>query len=531
MRTHGMGVVVNALLGAALLGAALLGARAARGQDEPARHNICQFGAQADGASLCTHAIQQAIDRCAQEGGCVYFPPGKFLSGPVRLRSGVTILLDDEATWLGSRSRDDYNLPPASEGAAPKKPRAFIEGYDLEGIAIRGGGTIDINGDAFKQKDKYRPKGLYFENCRRIRIEGIHLRNAGSWMQHYRFCEDVDIRDIAVFNHASYNNDGLDVDSCRRVQILGCVIDSDDDAIVLKSLSQRPCEDVTVLGCVVRSHCNAIKLGTESGGGFVRISVSACEVSSPAKTKAIYGRDRGLAGIALEIVDGGRLEDVTVEDIAIRGVSVPIFLRLGNRARPYVKDQPKPDVGTFRRVRLSRIAAEGVSNTGCSITGLPGHPIEDVRLEDIRLEFDGGGTADHAQREVPERPEAYPESTMFGVLPAYGFYCRHVKGIAFRNVTLLVRERDERPAIVCDDVSDLAIDALDVGTGGVAPVRFINVAGAELQGCIVSDQVPALLRVEGEGSKNITIAGEKPQDVETLFDRAAGAPEDAVSTR
>ena len=526
MRSRGIGLVVQGLVGTALLWSGDAG-----GESLLTRHNVCDFGAQPDGAALCTEAVQHAIDRCAGEGGCVYFPPGRFLSGPVRFRSGVTILLDDEATWFGSRSRDDYTVAEAPEGGGGSKARALVEGYNLEGIAIRGGGTIDINGDAFKQKDAYRPKGLYFEKCRDVRVEGVRLRNAGSWMQHYRLCEDVTISNISVFNHASYNNDGLNMDSCRRVRIQGCTIDSDDDGIVLKSLSQRPCEDVAIRDCVVSSHCNAIKLGTESGGGFLRISVAQCRISSPAETKAIYGRDRGLAGIALEIVDGGRLEDVTVEDVAIRGVSVPVFLRLGNRARTYVADQPKPGVGTFCGVKLRRITAEGVSDIGCSITGLPGHMIEDVRLEDIRFEFEGGGTANLTRRDVPERPGAYPESTMFGVLPAYGFYCRHVKGITFRNVALRVTERDERSAVVCDDVGDLVIDGLDADGHGASLMRFVNVAGAEVRGAVTPGTMAALVRVEGEESKGIVLVGEPPENVETLVDRAGDVPQDAVATR
>lgn len=526
MRNRGTVLVVTVLLVTMVLGAEVAG-----GELERARHNVCDFGARSDGDTLCTEAIQRAIDRCAEVGGCVYFPPGKFISGPVRLRSGVSILLDDGAVWFGSRSRDDYTRPKDSEGASASKARALIEGYGLENITIRGGGMIDINGDAFKQKDAYRPKGLHLERCRDVRIEGIRLRNAGSWMQHYRLCENVTISNINVFNHASYNNDGLNVDSCRRVHIEGCTIDSDDDGIVLKSLSQQPCEDVVIRDCAVSSHCNGIKLGTESGGGFVRISVASCRVTSPAKTKAIYGRDRGLAGIALEIVDGGRLEDVTVEDVSIRGVSVPIFLRLGNRARTYTDGQEKPGVGTFRGVKLSRITAEGTSNIGCSITGLPGHPIEGVALEDIRLEFEGGGTADLMHREIPERPEAYPESTMFGVLPAYGFYCRHVRSIVFRNIELRVTQPDARHAILCDDVGGLVIDGLSADAGSGAQMRLINVVGAEVRGVAAPETLEMLLRVEGGKSSGIVLEGENPGGVEPLVDRAPDVPEGAVAVR
>ena len=118
------------------------------------------------------------------------------------------------------------------------------------------------------------------------------------------------------------------------------------------------------------------------------------------------------------------------------GVSVPLFMRLGNRARPFEKGGPKPAIGSFRNVTVSNVIASGASKIGCSITGLPGHPIENVSLSNLNFTFDGGGTEADASRQVPELPEKYPECTMFGVLPAYGLYCRHVKDLRARDVQL-----------------------------------------------------------------------------------------------
>ena len=188
-------------------------------------------------------------------------------------------------------------------------------------------------------------------------------------------------------------------------------------------------------------------------------------------------------------------------------------------------------MGTFRGVKLRRITAEDTSNIGCSITGLPGHPIEGVVLEDIRLEFEGGGTADLVHREIPERPEAYPESTMFGVLPAYGLYCRHVKGVVFRNVELRVAKRDERPAILCDDVAELLIDGLDVDAGVGAPIRFVDVVRAEMRRFAGPESMETLLRVEGGKSKGIVLIGEKPGGLDPLVDTAPDVPRDAVAVR
>ncbi|MHC4435497.1 MAG: hypothetical protein ACYTBS_27015, partial [Planctomycetota bacterium] len=172
--------------------------------------------------------------------------------------------------------------------------------------------------------------------------------------------------------------------------------------------------------CVVSSHCNAIKMGTESGGGFQNITVTNCTICSPRYSKVTYGRQRGLAGLALEIVDGGTLDRVAISNVVMKGVSVPIFMRLGNRARQYGSGGRQPGVGTFRNVVVNNIVATEVSSVGCSITGLPGHPVENVSLSNVKLTFEGGGTREDASREIPEKAASYPESTMFGTLPAYG---------------------------------------------------------------------------------------------------------------
>jgi len=139
--------------------------------------------------------------------------------------------------------------------------------------------------------------------------------------------------------------------------------------------------------------------------------------------------------------------------------------------------------------------------------------------------FEGGGTADLVNRDVPERPEAYPESTMFGVLPAYGFYCRHVKGITFRNIELRATKRDQRHAILCDDVGDLVIDGLDADVGSEAPMRFVDVVGAELRGLAIPEPMDTLLRVEGAKSTGIVLVGGKPGRVGSLIDTAPDVPE------
>lgn len=443
-------------------------------QPAPAAEHVVDIrdcGAVGDGKTLSTAAIQEAVDRCAAKGGgTVQVPPGTWLTGTVYLASNLTLALDEGATLLGTQDRQQYRTPRAGAGF---RYAAILAGANLENLTIRGSGIIDGQGAAFRDKSRLRPKNIYLHDCRNVVIEGVRMRNAGSWMQHYRGCDGLTIRKIDVFNHVAYNNDGLNVDSCRNVTIEDCRVDSDDDGIVLKSLSLDPCRNVTIRRCTVSSHCNAIKMGTESGGGFLDVTVTDCTVHSPRKSEKIYGAQRGLAGIALEIVDGGTLRNVRVSGIRIDGVTAPVFLRLGNRARVYADGGAKPGVGVFADVVLRDITAENASEIGCSITGLPGHPIKNVVLENLKLQFDGGGTAEQAKRAIAERPESYPESTMFGPLPAYGLYCRHVEGLTLRDIQLNTRKPDMRHAVVLDDVKQVQIERLkaDRAEGAAATIE------------------------------------------------------------
>jgi polygalacturonase len=435
---------------------------------------------------------------------------------------------------VGSRNPEHYGHPRTplggDAGSDSYSLHALIAGANLQHIAIRGQGLIDGSGDAFRWKGGGRPKGVYLQNCRDVLVENVNMRNAGSWMQHYRGCDRIAIRGITVFNHATYNNDGLNIDSCRDVRISDCSVDSDDDAVVLKSLSDRPCRNVVIANCTISSHCNSIKMGTESGGGFQNIAITNCTIRSPRHSQAIYGRQRGLAGIALEIVDGGRMDGVLISNVSVKGVSVPIFMRLGNRARQYVKGAPMPGVGTFRNVVISNIIADDASEIGCSITGLPGHPIENVSLSNLKLGFDGGGRKELSSQEVPEKPESYPESTMFGTLPAYGFYCRHVDGLTFCNVQLRTAEPDLRHALVCDDVANLMIDGLHAAwwEGASAMVRLTQARGALIRGCRPRSRVDTFLRLEGDASQRVLLTGNDFSLVATIAESAADAPRNAL---
>ncbi len=519
--------------------------------------SVRQFGAVGDGKTEDTDALQRAIDTAHDTGGgTVVLPPGTYLTGTLFMKSRVTLHLAREAVLLGSADVEDY---PINRCAFPSVTdrycaRALIWGEGLEDIGIVGQGTIDGQGGQFRdnrlseqERDKlldhwedagrYRPLTGYINrpyiirlvSCRNILIEGITLRDSPMWMQHYLDCDSVTVRGISVYNHVGRNNDMIDIDCCRNVVITDCFADTDDDALTLKSTAGRPTENVTVSNCLLSSHCNAIKAGTESNGGFKNITITNCVIRPSADSEKIAGRNEGLAGIALEIVDGGTLDGVTISNIAMVGETTPIFLRLGNRARPIKPSAPKPSVGTFRNVILSNIVATGAGAVGCSIAGLPDHPIENVTLSNIRISFVGGGTKEHAQAAVPENPTKYPECTMFGTLPAYGFYCRHVAGLTLRSVDLRFAKPDHRPALVCDDVRDLAVDAFSAQTSAEASAQIVldNTRDALIRGCCPPPTAAVFLRLQ-DRSDRITVVANDLSRTETPFAFGKATPRSAL---
>jgi polygalacturonase len=438
-------------------------------------HDIRDYGAKPDGKTLCTSSIQQAIDACSRAGGgTVYLPPGTFLSGTIYFKSGVTFRIAAGCTLLGSTNLKDY--PPTVQEFRSYTDnytdKSLIYGENVENIAITGRGTIDGQGASFEGPYKVRPYMIRFIQCRNVTVKDVTIKNSPMWVQHYLACDDVRITGITVRSLVNSNNDGIDIDSCRRVVISNCNIESGDDAIVLKSTSARVCRDVAVSNCILSSRCNALKMGTESNGGFQNIAITGC---------SIY--DTRLAGVALEIVDGGTMDGVVVSNITMRKIGAPIFMRLGNRARPFRKDMEKPGIGAMRNITISNIEATGANSTGCAISGLPEAKIENVTLSNVRLTFEGGGTKADAGREIPEKPDAYPEYSMFGKLSAYGLYCRHVKDLKLLNIQLLLERPDHRYAVILEDVEGGLINGLDAQRSpeGGEVINFTNVKNLSIR--------------------------------------------------
>ena len=444
-------------------------------------YNIVEYGAKNDTTVLSTAAVQQAIDRCGEAGGGrVVVPAGDYKIGTLVMRSHVELHLEAGATLYGSTDLKDYRAMKTDyvslRTQTPTVQLIYADG--VEGVCISGHGTIDGRGRAFKKlswndEGITRPHLLRFVQSRDISIEDVTLRNSGCWMQHYLACDRLQIRGIKVQNRNNYNNDALDLDGCHDVIVTGMIADSDDDGITLKSTSPRLCENIRISDCVVSSHCNAVKLGTETNGGFRNISISGIVVkpSSDQSTQFFGAPSKiGTSAISLEIVDGGTMENVSLSDFTVEGTESPIFIRLANRGRGYklrggdgtlsgngnddtiTELIPIDHVGTMRGLHLSNISVRNAGPVGCSITGLPGHPVEDVWLTNITIHHKGGIT----QSDLPkinealqdEKEKEYPEATMWGNLPAKGFYVRHARHVSFQNVEVTTTLPDARPMYI-----------------------------------------------------------------------------------
>lgn len=487
---------------------------------------VTDFGAKADDHALNTASIQACIDACAKTGGRVVVPPGTYRTGTIYLKSNVELHLARNAILSGSTELADYpeNRVDLRSFSDTYVKRALVWAYDQENVAITGDGTIRGNGEGrsfrFNPSDPYfpRPYLIRLVRCSKIKIEGVSLVGAAMWMQQYLGCTDLRITGITSYNHVNVNNDGIDIDGCRRVLVSDCIVDSEDDGICLKSTGLEPCEDVVISNCVVSSNACAIKLGTESTGGFRNVTVSNCIITPsrcetvvagtrlPASAMGMLGTRLGLSAIGLMIVDGGVMEHILIDNISVKDVDNPFFIRLGNRARKHTDAAKSPGVGVVKDIVISNVVAHGSSRICSSITGIPGHPVENVSLSNITIVSSGGAIDRDFQRVVPECEADYPDARMFGTeLPAYGIYMRHARNVSLRNVALRHEEPDVRPGLSLEDVqkADLSHVDLMAPAEGIPMIYMSRVVGATIEDSLHDYATDILLRVTGKSSNII----------------------------
>ncbi len=451
-------------------------------------YNILDYGAIPDGKTMNTLSIQKTIDIANEKGGGrVIIPQGRFLSGSIYLKSNVELHLEKNAVLLGSTNVEDYSKV--------RWWKAFILAKEQSNISITGRGEIDGQGRALalkvdslfyagkmdsvnyslserRPKERMRTQLIDLLSCKNITVKNVLLKNAACWVQTYDKCESIVIDSVRVESDAYWNNDGIDISDCKNVRITNCIINSSDDGICIKSHSAKHFSDsIYIANCTIRSSASAIKLGTMSLGGFKNITIEHIKVY-----------DTFRSAIAIECVDGGFLENIVVDDIQAVNTGNAIFIRLGNRKR-----HPSKAAGTLKNILIKNIKVEVPFERPdyeyeirgpalpffhnifpSSITGIPGHPVENVTLENIEIIYPGRGNSGLANTplsrldRIPEEEAKYPEFSMFGELPAWGFYVRHVDGLTLKNIKLKIQFPDYRPALVFDDVKNVDIQNLSI---------------------------------------------------------------------
>ena len=436
--------------------------------------NVRNYGAQGDGKSIDSPAINKAIDAAAVAGGgTVFFPAGNYLSFTIRLKSNVGLYLDHGAMIVAAD-------PPGYDAAEPYQwdmyqdyghshfHNSLILGESIENISISGPGRIWGKGlsrgtgtdTPIAENPGVGNKSIALKNCHSVLLRDFSILHGGHFGILATGADNMTIDNLKI----DTNRDGIDIDCCQNVHVTNCSINSPwDDALVPKSSYAlgyaRSTERLTISNCFVTGnfqegtlldgtmkpfdaservgHTGRIKFGTESNGGFKNVTITNCVFD-------------GCQGLALETVDGALLEDFTISNLTMRDIrSAPIFMRLGARMRG-----PKTiPIGALRRVIVNNVVcSNSVSRLGSIISGIPGHEIEDVTLSDIHIVHQGGGTKEAAAIDVPEKEDAYPEPGMFGGMPSHGFFLRHVKNIEMRNIEIRAMQPDQRPAFVLDDV-------------------------------------------------------------------------------
>ncbi|MGH7940301.1 MAG: rhamnogalacturonidase [Limisphaerales bacterium] len=477
--------------------------------------DVKTFGATGDGTNLDSASINKAIDACAQAGGgTVYFPAGTYLSGSIHLQSNVHLWIDAGATIVGapqSMNAYDETEPwtnnPYQDGGHCYFHNSLIWGENLSNVSITGQGMINGGGmtrndglldrmcgfDEWNKTGRvsarvYPPcrlgnKAIALKRCRNVLIRDITIYHGGHFAILVTGCDNLTVDNVTL----DTDRDGIDIDCCHNATVSDCRINSPfDDGLCLKSSfalgSNVITENLTIVNCQLsgfkegtlldgsmkpsRGGTGRIKFGTESNGGFRNVTVANCTF-------------RHCHGLALEEVDGGILENITINNIAMMDVvDCPIYITLGSRNRG-----PNATNGIVRNIQISNVVATGIDNmSGIQITGMPGDDIQGVRLDNLRMTFKGGGTMADASRVPKELGNGYPEPGNIGVMPAYGLFARHVRDLELANVHMSFEKDDARPVMVCSDVDDLEIDHFKGQTmADVPPARFERVTHLDVR--------------------------------------------------
>ncbi len=451
-----------------------------------------------------TAAIQDRIDRaCDNGGGIVILPPGDHHCGTIRLRDNVTLHLPAGCRIMGIPDPELYPDTRDERGIYTYRQffRSLILARGVRNCGITGPGTICGNGNQFDaeistERGKPRPKLVWFDDCEDVVLRDIFLTNAGAWCTHISRSRRVLIDGIRIHNVHQLNNDGIDIDSCSSVRVSNCEIDSEDDALCFKTLHHEPCEKIVVTNCILRSRCYGICFGSESLGDFRDVAISNC---------VIHDTDR--IGIGIDVHDGGSAENLSFSNIVMRNVDLPLFIRTVNdRFRRYTSEQAEtvPTPGTIRNILFSNFQVQTIPGYVGTLEGLDDQPLENIRLENWQVRFDGQivprcFTAENylSQGDLRKGPKPGPGeviekvtdrswgkfgwffherfNSIYGIdLPmGAGFFMVNARDCSFNRIRLDLRGQTERGPLAS------LLNSGEIDTAGLTPLHDPGCRGIE----------------------------------------------------
>ena len=515
LRNSGIGMAV-AGFPAVSLAAAAQESSSAQASTSLGVFDVRKYGATGDGKTLDTSAVNHAIEAAAAAGGgVVLFPAGTYLCFSIHLKSQVHLLLEQGSTILAAESpkpgeQTGYN-GGTYDAAEPNTAwdayqdyghnhwhNSLLWGEDLHDLSITGPGLIYGKGLSFGANRTARGnypiyvaeqagvgnKTIALKNCRNVLLRDFSILKGGHFGLLLTGVDNLTVDNLKI----DTDRDGIDIDCCQNVRVSNCTVNSPwDDGICPKSSYAlgyaRPTRNLTITNCWVTGYyelgsildgtfkkfapdvrvprTGRIKCGTESNGGFINVTISNCVFE-------------GCCGYALESVDGALLEDFAITNTTMRDLAAPpFFMRLGSRLRG-PKESTK--VGTLRRIVVSNLACfNAPQRQGSIITGIPGFAIEDLKFSNIYIETAGGGTADDAKAQPTEQEDNYPDPGRFGVIPATGFFLRHVRNVEMSHVEIANTIPDARPAFHLHDVDRADFFAVTAPRGADGVFALNNV--------------------------------------------------------
>ncbi len=409
----------------------------------PRTFNVRDYGAVAEGTTLDTAALNQAIEACAKAGGGqVLVPPGGYLTGTIHLRSHVTLFLAAGARLIGTTNLDLYQPPKVPsfmpEARWGKWHRGLIVADEAEDVTICGPGLIDGRKvfDPTGEEHMRGPHGITFAGCRGFTIRDVSIVDAANYAIFFQVSDNVEVRNVRIVGGwDGVHFRGAPERWCRNVDIVNCQFYTGDD-----SIAGRYWDNVVVSGCVVNSSCNGIRVI----GPVRRFIVDHCLFYGPGEQPhRTGGRTNMLSGVILQPGawdrTEGLMDEVLLANNTMRDVTSPvtIWTKPGN---------------PVNRVTIAGLNATGVYRSAFSVESWAEAPITNVIMRDAHIEFSGGGKAEDAKRAVRgPGVDARP-------LPAWGIYARNVEHLTLEDVRLSLAQDDLRPVLLADTVQRLTLD-------------------------------------------------------------------------